>query len=167
MSLFKRDREQPVGSTIPPAKQPPPPRVREVRPVAAQGPVAAAQTDPPAQQQPMDVPVLKRDNAAVLDHNTQLTGTLLSEGNVLIEGSFEGEMDAKQMIVVEKDASAEGKLRATDVIVSGTFDGEIICQNRFWVRPGGSITGEINTSILVVEEGSTVNCRFVMSREER
>ena len=167
MSIFKRDREEPVGSTIPPARQPPPSGVREVRPVAAQTPAAAAQTDSPARQQPTDAPVLRRDDAAVLDHNTQLTGTLLSEGNVLIEGSFEGEMDAKEMIVVEKDASAEGKLRATDVIVSGTFDGEVICQNRLWVRPGGSISGEINTSVLVIEEGSTVNCRFVMSREER
>jgi len=103
----------------------------------------------------------------VIDRNTRLTGTLQSDGNVLIEGSFDGEIEAKETILIERNAQAKGQLRASNVIVSGSFDGEIVCQNRFRVTPTGSIKGEINTSVLVVEDGSTVNCRFVMPRGER
>ncbi|MFN2165805.1 MAG: polymer-forming cytoskeletal protein [Anaerolineae bacterium] len=53
------------------------------------------------------------------------------------------------------------------MIVSGSFDGKAVCRSQFRVTPTGSITGEINTHILVVEEGSTVNCRFTMPREGR
>ena len=76
-------------------------------------------------------------------------------------------MDAKKTILVDQDATTKGQLTAEDVIVSGTFDGEAVCRNRFSVRPTATITGEINTAVLVVEEGSTVNCRFIMSREGR
>ncbi|MFN2165403.1 MAG: polymer-forming cytoskeletal protein, partial [Anaerolineae bacterium] len=62
----------------------------------------------------------------MLDRNTSLTGTLHSEGNVLIEGSFEGEIQAKETIFVEEDARAKGQLQADQVIVSGSFDGNAV-----------------------------------------
>lgn len=105
--------------------------------------------------------------AAVLDRNTRIQGTLQSEGNVLVEGSFDGDMEARETILVEKEASVKGHLLANDVIVSGLFDGEAVCQHRFRVTPGGSVSGQINTQVLVIEEGSTVNCRFTMARERR
>jgi cytoskeletal protein CcmA (bactofilin family) len=86
---------------------------------------------------------------------------------VLIEGLFDGEIKAKETVLVERESQAQGQFQANNVIVSGSFDGQVVCQNRFRVTPTGRIKGEVNTSILVVEEGSTVNCRFVMSREGR
>ena len=171
MSLFKREGDQPPQPTLsnprslsttdvvikpgsqseqppPPVMTPPPPSVTPPQPKSM-------------------VPSLSRDAAAVLDGNSRLKGTLHSQGNVLIEGSFEGEMEAKETILVQKDAKAKGQLLAENVIVSGVFDGEAVCQGQFHVTPTGSIAGEINTRILVVEEGSTVNCRFIMSHDRR
>ncbi|MCD6291126.1 MAG: polymer-forming cytoskeletal protein, partial [Anaerolineae bacterium] len=131
----------------------------------AEIPITTPSTSPTASQ--LTSSGFPRDAAAIIDKNTRLSGTLYSEGNVLIEGVFEGEIEAKETILIERNAQAQGQLKANNVIVSGSFDGEIVCQNRFRVTPSGSIKGEINTSILVVEEGSTVNCRFVMTREGR
>ena len=39
-----------------------------------------------------------------------------------IEGVFQGEVEAKETVLVERDALAEAKLCANDVIVSGSFD---------------------------------------------
>jgi cytoskeletal protein CcmA (bactofilin family) len=112
-------------------------------------------------------PGLSRDEATVLDRNTKLTGTLHSEGNVLIEGSFEGEIEARATILIDQEASAQGELQAEEVIVSGAFDGKIACRHRFRVMPTGSIKGEIHTAVLVVEEGSIVNFQFIMERGGR
>jgi len=166
MTLFKRDRVR--------DRRPVPPPPKPSAPVTARGePQPAAPVSPPSPEPalpvvPRPAPTgFSRDSAAVIDKNTRLTGTLHSEGNVLIEGSFDGEIEAKETILVERDAQAQGQLQANNVIISGSFDGQIVCQSRFRVTPTGRIKGEINTSILVVEEGSTVNCRFVMSREGR
>lgn len=109
-------------------------------------------------------PTLQRDNAAVIDKNTQLSGTLHSEGNVLIEGVFQGEIEAKETVLIASDAKTDAKLRANDVIVSGTFDGVIDCRHRVQITSTSTLRGEINTPILVVEEGSTVDCCFKMTR---
>ncbi len=108
-----------------------------------------------------------RESAAVLDRNTRIQGTLQSDGNVLIEGSFDGDIEARETVMIENEATVKGHLLANDVIVSGMFDGEAVCQRQFRVTPGGSVAGQINTEVLVVEEGSTVNCRFTMARERR
>lgn len=172
MSIFKREGDQPPQPSLSnprsfsttdivtkPSSQPeptPPPVM------AAPSPTMTTPLQPK-----LMVPSFSRDTAAVLDRNSRLQGTLHSQGNVLIEGSFEGEMEAKETILVQKDAQAKGQLLAENVIVSGLFDGEAVCQGQFQVTPTGSIAGEINTRILVVEEGSTVNCRFIMSRDRR
>ena len=170
MTLFKRDRARDRRPTPPPTPKPPtstPPPTREAAPTAFPAP-AAPSAEPTltvtGRTTSMDFP---RDTAAVIDKNTQLSGTLRSEGNVLIQGMFEGEIEAKGTIRVEESAQVQAQIRASNVVVSGSLDGKIVCQNRFLVTPTGSVKGEINTSILVVEEGSTVNCRFVMSREGR
>jgi cytoskeletal protein CcmA (bactofilin family) len=110
---------------------------------------------------------MQRDAAAVVDKNTQISGTLHSQGNVLIEGAFQGEIEARDTVLVEKEARTEAKLCANDVIVSGSFDGQIECRQRLQITATASIKGEIQTPILVVEDGSTVNCRFKMTRAGR
>jgi cytoskeletal protein CcmA (bactofilin family) len=103
----------------------------------------------------------------VIDKQSEITGTLHSKGNVLVEGIFQGEIEAKETILVEKNARTEGKLLANDVIISGTSGGEIGCQHRLHITATASITGEVKTPILVVEDGSVVNCRFNMTRTGR
>jgi cytoskeletal protein CcmA (bactofilin family) len=105
--------------------------------------------------------------AAVIDKQSEITGTLHSKGNVLVEGIFQGEIDAKETILVEKNARTQGKLLANDIIISGTSDGEIGCQHRLHITATASITGEVKTPILVVEDGSVVNCCFRMTRTGR
>jgi cytoskeletal protein CcmA (bactofilin family) len=109
-------------------------------------------------------PILQRDNAAVIDKNSELSGTLHSNGNVLIEGVFQGEIEAKDTVFIERDAKTDAKLRANDVIISGMFDGVIDCRHRVQITSTSTIKGEVNTPILVVEEGSTVDCCFKMTR---
>ena len=169
MSVFKRDRDPyrraPVQS---PVKSTP---VSPLAPAAWETPSApaasAAAPSAEVETNRSPAPVIQRDSAAVIDKNSELSGTLHSKGNVLIEGVFQGEVEAKGTVLVERDALTEAKLCANDVIVSGSFDGEIECQHRLQITATSSIKGEINTPILVVEDGSTVNCRFKMTRTER
>ncbi len=169
MSVFKRDRDpyrstpvqSPVKSTPP---SPPAPAAWET-PSAPAARAAAPSVE--AETQPAPAFVFERDSAAVVDKNSELSGNLHSKGNVLIEGVFQGEVEAQGTVMVEQDALTEAKLCANDVIVSGSFDGQIECQHRLQITATASIKGEINTPILVVEDGSTVNCRFKMTRTGR
>ena len=170
MSLFKREREPDPSSRtqLPTAKTPATPAST---PVSTSAPTSTPSTpqvpSPTPTPAPPVPPAVGRDVAAVIDKQSEITGTLHSKGNVLIEGIFQGEIDAKETILVEKNARTEGKLLANDIIISGTSNGEIGCQHRLHITATATITGEVKTPILVVEDGSVVNCCFKMTRTGR
>ena len=165
MSVFKRDRDPYHTTQVQPTAKPSPapspfPAQRDSSPVSST-PLVPNATEP----HPPAPPAVQRDMAAVIDKNSELTGTLHSKGNVLIEGAFHGEVEAKETVMVDKNAQTQGQLCANDVVIAGSFDGEATCQHRLQITATATVKGEIKTPILVVEEGSTVNCRFKMTRE--
>lgn len=173
MPMFKRDRD-PFHTSEAPVASPPPPMATSTRPAAAaapepiaKDPPVAAATHPAEQRELAPQPTFKRETAAVIDKNSEITGTLHSQGNVLVEGCFQGEIEAKETVWVERGAQTQGQLRANDGIVAGSFSGEIACQHRLHITATASISGEIKTPVLVIEGGATVNCRFSMTRAGR
>ena len=91
-------------------------------------------------------------------------GRFRSRGNVLVEGSFHGQLEADKTVLVARGAQIQAQLRASDTIVCGSFDGEIVCERLLKIASSATISGEIKTPVLVIEEGATVNCRFTMAR---
>lgn len=101
---------------------------------------------------------------AVIDGNSSIDGTLRSSGNVLVEGSFHGKLEADKTVLIARGAQVEAQLQAADTIVCGSFNGEIVCRQLLKIAATATISGEIRTPMLVIEEGSTVNCKFNMGR---
>jgi cytoskeletal protein CcmA (bactofilin family) len=175
MSVFKRDRDPFRTAPGSPPKQAPSTvssssQTESLNQSTTPAPAGEPDTTQPERAQtqasgsaPSESAKL-RANAAIIDRNSQLTGTLHSEGNVLIEGCFQGEIEAKETVMVEAHARTEAKLRANDVIIAGSFDGVISCQHRVQIKATATIKGEVQTPILVIEEGSTVDCCFKMTR---
>lgn len=171
MPIFKREQDPPFNQIPIVGRQNSVPAVRS-EPLATPAPPAIdpappTAIDPPAREAPRPASQLDRASAAVLDKKTEITGNVRSEGNVLIEGAFHGELEARETIWVEQGARTQGQLRATDVVISGTFDGEIGCQNRLQIAASATVSGEIRTPVLVIEEGATINCRFNMRASGR
>jgi cytoskeletal protein CcmA (bactofilin family) len=175
MSIFKREQEPPYNRAAAPkpaaASAPSTTAPKESASAAGAAPLSSGATTPATSSQPTtagarstSVPPVARDAAAVIDRQTEITGTLHSSGNVLIEGRFHGEVDANDTVLVEKGAQSDGQLRASSAVVSGAVDGQIECGRRLQIASTAVVSGEIKTPILVIEDGATVNCRFSMSR---
>lgn len=128
-------------------------------PVASQADVTPPQ--PAAARQQIN-PESYRQGATTVGKDTSFNGTLKSEGNLYIEGNFDGELEARSTIFIAGGARVKASVRAADVIIAGTFDGAADASARFHAMPTARVTGEINTAILVVEQGSQINCRFAM-----
>ncbi len=173
MSFFKRDQGPPAKQPAQYPVAPQPKSTERANPfptvAAAPEPPAAspAPSAPSASPAPPSAPPINREAAAILDRNTDLTGTLHSKRNVLVEGCFRGEIEANETIWVEQGASTEGQLRSNDAVISGTVDGQVECQHRLQITESAAVSGEIKTPVLIVEEGATINCRFSMARPGR
>lgn len=112
---------------------------------------------------PVDVLEKYRQGAAMVAKDSAFTGTLKSNSNLCIEGSFDGELEAKETVFVASGAHVKADVRATDVIVAGSLDGTVAASGRFHVMPSAQVSGQIKSAVLVIDQGSHVNCRFAMS----
>jgi cytoskeletal protein CcmA (bactofilin family) len=160
MSIFKREQEPPYNRAAARSSPPVAPAPQSREPAPAPPPASPGETLPA----PAAAPPVAREAAAVVDRKTEITGTLHSSGNVLIEGRFHGEVEANETVWVEKGAQSDGQLRAAAAVISGAVDGQVDCRTRLQIAASAVVNGEIKTPILVIEDGATVNCRFSMTR---
>ena len=119
--------------------------------------------DEPADGHPeQDLMQRLRQGATTVVRDTFFSGTLKSDSNLLIEGRFEGQLEAHDTIFIAQGAEVKADVRATDVIVAGTMDGTVEASGLFHAMPSAHVAGQINTALLVVDPDSFVSCRFTM-----
>jgi cytoskeletal protein CcmA (bactofilin family) len=99
----------------------------------------------------------------VVGAGTKWHGTLMVDDSVRIEGTFEGEVEAKGTVHVAQGAHVDANIRAAFVVVAGDFKGEIRCDQRCDLLPRSRVTGEVITKVLSIQEGATLDGRVQMS----
>ena len=84
-------------------------------------------------------------------------GRYRSERGVRIQGNARGSIESRQYIFVEGGAQVEADLSAEDITISGDFKGKISCRRRLEVTGTGKIQGQVQTALLVVQEGGALD----------
>lgn len=149
-----------------------------VPPVLASAPRVAEVPPPPAPQprQPVVAPEEKVVPQAarprtiaesVIGPDDFFDGRYRSERGVRIQGNARGSIESRQYIFVEAGAQVEADLSAEDITVSGDFRGKIVCRRRLEVTSSGKIQGQVQTSLLVVQEGGAVDGELHMRNPEQ
>ena len=83
-----------------------------------------------------------------------ITGKLIFEGSVRIDGNFHGEIDAVNgTILVGEGALMEAKAVVDTAIISGEYRGDIEGKSRIELRGPGKMFGNIKTTNLIIGEG--------------
>ena len=104
-----------------------------------------------------------RDGATTVARDTSFTGALKTQGNLYIEGTFDGELEAEDTIVIAEGAKVDGQVRARDVLIAGDMKGAIVARERFLAKPTSHVDGDVESAVLIIEEGANINCQFKMS----
>ncbi|HWW10192.1 MAG TPA: polymer-forming cytoskeletal protein [Candidatus Acidoferrales bacterium] len=105
-------------------------------------------------------------NIVVLGPRDSLSGNLIVEGDVRIEGSVEGEVRASGDIDIEASANARARLEARNVTVRGNVNGHIVAAGKLSVGGSGTVTGDVRAARLRVDDGATVNGNVTMGAGE-
>lgn len=94
---------------------------------------------------------------SVISIGTTVRGDVESTGTVKVEGAVEGNVRARQQVLVAREGTVRGDVEATEAVIGGTVHGAIRCQERVEVQSGASIHGDLSTRRIMVAEGATVN----------
>ena len=107
-----------------------------------------------------------KDFQAVLGQGTRIEGQLTFDGNVRIDGHVEGEITAKETVLVGESAVVSAQIQANMVIILGRVNGDVTARKRVELRAPGKLIGNLNTPGLVIHEGVTFEGNCTMGSTE-
>lgn len=100
-----------------------------------------------------------------LDDGSHLQGELRFETSFRIDGKFTGTVVSDGDLIIGAGGEVDGELRVGQVFVSGTVRGTIRASRRIQVTPTGKVLADLETPVLVVEDGAFFRGNCAMERE--
>ena len=144
MALFTKDPEK--NPKIQPATAPPASSTSPA-PLASTSSATSAvapRTNAPAPS----------EGRAYLDRGSKITGKISFEGPARIDGEVDGEINAKDSLMIGESAVVTAQIRAASVSIAGKVSGDIVASQRIEIRPSAKISGNITAPVLSVQEGA-------------
>ena len=85
---------------------------------------------------------------------TRITGDILSDNNILIEGEINGNIDCKGKVTIGDSGKVKGNISCFTSEIFGTIEGEIKVEDVLNLRDTSIIYGNIFTTKLKIDEGA-------------
>ncbi len=98
----------------------------------------------------------------VISRESTFNGNVRSDGDLLIEGTFEGEIDCKGTVIIAEGANVSATIRARNSTVAGSANGDFSCEERLTIQSTGEMRGKAQAPTLIVEEGAFFEGEFKM-----
>ncbi|MFQ5656034.1 MAG: polymer-forming cytoskeletal protein [Candidatus Methylomirabilales bacterium] len=103
---------------------------------------------------------------AFLGEGTEFKGVLSFQGTVRIDGRLEGEVVGDELLIVGEEGVIKAEVEVGSLVSSGRIEGNIRARKRVELLASSAVVGTINTPVLVVMEGATLNGTCDMETSE-
>lgn len=94
------------------------------------------------------------EGRAYLDSGSKISGKLMFEGPIRIDGQVDGEITAKESLVIGETAVVTAQIKANAIVVAGKVSGDIFATQRLEIRPSARVIGNLTSPVLIVHEGA-------------
>ena len=107
--------------------------------------------------------VQKKEDSSIkayLGVDALFKGRLTFEGNVRIDGKFEGQVNTNDTLIIGETGDVIADIEAGIVICKGKMKGTIIASQKIEMHPASKIIGNVQTPALNIELGAVLdgNC---------
>jgi cytoskeletal protein CcmA (bactofilin family) len=105
--------------------------------------------------------------SAFLGKDTEFDGKLSFYGTIRIDGHLKGDISAIGTLIVGDTGMIEANVHVSYIVVNGEIRGDIIADERIDIHAPGKVFGNINSPIVVIDEGAVFdgNCRMEKAKE--
>ena len=95
----------------------------------------------------------ERTRVAV-SRNINVSGKLVFQEAVRIEGSFRGEVSSSDLVVISELGSVNGRIRTPRIVILGQLEGEVVGAKSVVLGEHSQVKGRIESESLTVCEGA-------------
>jgi len=85
---------------------------------------------------------------------TKITGDLLSDGDIRIDGELMGNLDSKGRLVIGASGVVEGEIRCKSCEIAGTQKGKLFIAELLSLKASSTVSGDMVTGKLSIEPGA-------------
>jgi len=101
---------------------------------------------------------------AFFGSGAEFEGLLSFDGTVRIDGLFRGEIQTNDCLVIGKTGQVDAEIQVGHLIIMGKLNGNVKATGKVEVASTGHIKGDLVTSVLVIQEGATIEGNIHMDK---
>ena len=105
-------------------------------------------------------------NINLISNGTEITGDVISNGDIRIDGTLKGILNTKGKVVIGPTGKINGEVYCKNSEVSGIVEGKISVGQLLNLKASSKITGDIITYKLSIEPGAKFSGNCKMSESE-
>lgn len=102
------------------------------------------------------------NNLNIINAGTSITGDLMSEGDMRIDGSVKGYVSSKARLILGPTSKVDGDIKTVNLELSGEVNGNIFVSELLVVKETARINGDIISTKLIIEAGAEFNGKCSM-----
>lgn len=108
-----------------------------------------------------------KDAVTIISSGVIVEGKLSSNGNVRIDGTVNGDINANGNLTIGNQGEVTGEVHAQVITVGGKISGTITAHDKIILESTSLLKGDIITKILVVEEGAVFEGKSTMNNPSK
>lgn len=85
---------------------------------------------------------------------TTIIGDIVCDGNIRIDGTLKGSLQANGKVVIGPSGVIEGELNCQNADISGSVKAKVTVAELLTLKATSKLTGDINTNKLAIEPGA-------------
>ncbi|MBU0474030.1 MAG: polymer-forming cytoskeletal protein [Bacteroidetes bacterium] len=102
---------------------------------------------------------------SILSTGVKLVGKLTSDGNLRVDGDFDGELIINGNLTLGDKSTSNGLIRASNITCGGTVTGIIEASEKLILESSAKVEGDISSKILIINEGASFKGRSNLQKE--
>jgi len=102
------------------------------------------------------------DTKAFLGKGAEFIGKLIFNGNVRIDGDFQGEIFGQGSVDIGEGALVKANIAVYSVYIGGEVQGSIDVKEKINIHSTGKFLGDVRTPVFIMEEGALFDGRSHM-----
>ena len=103
----------------------------------------------------------------LIGKGTKITGDVMSDGDIRIDGTLIGNLECKGRLVVGATGTVDGEIKCKTSEISGMVKGKVIISELLSLKATCKITGDIVTGKLSIEPGAVFSGSCNMGSEKK
>ncbi len=94
------------------------------------------------------------DMKAFLGKGAEFVGKMVFNGNVRIDGDFQGEIFGQGSVDVGEGALVKANIAVSSLYIGGEVQGSIQVKDKINIHSTGRLFGDVRTPVFIMEEGA-------------